>query len=111
MAVFHEGERAVQARANVTAEARGLGRGISRSIPPGAGPFLAAQRLAALAGLDAGARVWASAATGSPGFISAPDATTLRLAARLPEADPLRAGLIEGSPLGVLVLDPERRRR
>src|SRR2546430_5365883 len=52
MGAFHEGERAVQARAGVAAEARGLGRGISSGIPPGAQPFLEAQRLAVLAGID-----------------------------------------------------------
>ena len=33
------------------------------------------------------------------------------LAAGLPEADPLSEGLARGRPLGVLVIDPERRRR
>lgn len=111
MGVFHEGERSVQSRAGVAAEARGLGRGIASSIPAGAGPFLAAQRLAVLAGIDNAGRVWASLVTGKPGFITAPDEGTLRLAARLAAADPLGEGLAEGRPLGVLVLDPERRRR
>ena len=111
MGAFHEGERAVQSRAGVAAEARGLGRGIANEIPPGVGSFLAAQRLAALAGLDDAGRVWASIVTGEPGFLTAPDAGTLRLAARLAASDPLNEGLAEGRPLGVLVLDPERRRR
>ena len=73
MGVFHEGERAVQKRAGVEAESRSLGRGISRSIPDGAGPFLEAQRVAILAGVDPNERVWASLVTGNPGFITAPD--------------------------------------
>jgi uncharacterized protein len=109
--VFHEGERKVQSRAGVAGEARSLGRGISSAIPPGAGPFLATQRLAALAGIDNAGRVWASLVMGDPGFITAPDGGTLRLAARLAAADPLNEGLVEGRPLGILVLDPERRRR
>jgi len=108
---FHAGEREVQARAGVDAEARDLGRGISREIPAGAEPFLEAQRLAALAGVDGAGRVWASLVTGNPGFITAPDERTLRIATGLPAEDPLRAGLSPGQPLGVLVLDPERRRR
>jgi predicted pyridoxine 5'-phosphate oxidase superfamily flavin-nucleotide-binding protein len=80
-------------------------------IPPGAGPFLAAQRLAALAGINDAGQVWASLVTGRPGFISAPDDKTLHLAAGLAARDPLAEGLAEGRPLGVLVLDPERRRR
>src|SRR5262249_30082075 len=109
--VFHEGERSVQARAGVAAEARGLGRGISKAIPAGAEPFLEAQRLAVLAGVDRAGRVWASPVIGPPGFITARGRHTLRLAARLADPDPLRAGLAPGRPLGVLVLDPERRRR
>jgi len=111
MGAFHAGERAVQARAGVDAEARSLGRGISAGIPPGAGPFLAAQRIAILAGVDEMDRVWASLVSGNPGFITAPDARTLRLAAGLPSDDPLSAGLAKDRALGVLVFDPERRRR
>jgi predicted pyridoxine 5'-phosphate oxidase superfamily flavin-nucleotide-binding protein len=95
----------------VSAEAKGLGRGIVRAIPAGAGPFLAAQRLAALAGLDDAGRAWASVVTGAPGFITALDDHTLRLAASLAAGDPIREGLAEDRPVGVVVLDPERRRR
>jgi len=111
MGAFHEGERAVQARAGVAAEARGLGRGISSGIPPGAQPFLEAQRLAVLAGIDTAGHVWASLVTGNPGFITAPSLRRLRLAAGLSDADPLADGLSSDRPLGLLVIDPERRRR
>ena len=111
MGVFHEGERAVQARAGVEAESRSLGRGISREIPEGAEPFLEAQRIAVLAGVDPAGQVWASLVTGDPGFITTADSRTLRLAVGLPVADPLSAGLSRDQALGVLVLDPERRRR
>jgi predicted pyridoxine 5'-phosphate oxidase superfamily flavin-nucleotide-binding protein len=109
--VFHEGEQAVQARAGVEAESRRLGRGISSEIPPGAGDFLEAQRMAVLAGVDGMGHVWASLVTGNPGFITAPDSRTLRLSAGLPGVDPLSTGLAGDGSLGVLVLDPERRRR
>jgi uncharacterized protein len=109
--VFHEGERAVQARVGVEAESRRLGRGISSEIPQGAGDFLEAQRMAVLAGVDETGHVWASLVTGNPGFITAPDSRTLRLAARLPGADPLSEALSRDRTLGILVLDPERRRR
>lgn len=111
MGAFHEGERAVQSRAGVARETKDLGRGITRSLPEGAAPFLAAQRLAVLAGVDDNGRVWASLATGEPGFVSAPDAVTLRVRAQLPAGDPLREGLAAGRRVGMLVLDPERRRR
>src|SRR5262245_62024420 len=111
MSVFHEGERAVQARAGVEDESQRLGRGIHSEIPDGASDFLEAQRLAALAGVDPTGHVWASLVTGPPGFITAPDSRTLRLAAGLPSADPLSGGLASGKAVGILVLDPERRRR
>src|SRR5262249_28113119 len=111
MSVFHEGERSVQARAGVEAESRKLGRGISSEIPEGAEPFLEAQRIAVLAGLDDTGHVWALLVTGNPGFITTPTPRTLRLAARLSAADPLSDGLSRDRLLGVLVLDPERRRR
>ena len=101
----------MQRRAGVAADARSLGQGISAAIPFGVAPFLAAQRLAALAGVDDGGRVWASVVMGDPGFITVPDPGTLRLAARLAAGDPLRGALAEGAPVGVVVLDPERRRR
>ncbi len=108
---FHEGERAVQSRSGVTDEAGRLGRGITSTIPEAARPFLESQRIAVLAGVDGSGRVWASLVTGAPGLITAPSARTLRLAAGLPDADPLSEGLARGRPLGVLVIDPERRRR
>jgi hypothetical protein len=111
MSRFHAGERAVQSRSAVTDEAGRLGRGITRAIPDAAKPFLEAQRLAILSGVDRSGRVWASLVSGAPGLITAPSATTLRLAAALPDADPLSEGVARGRPLGVLVIDPERRRR
>src|SRR5439155_265917 len=68
-------------------------------------------RLAVLAGVDAAGHVWASLVTGNPGFITAPSSRTLRLAARLSDVDPLTDGLSSDRPLGLLVIDPERRRR
>src|SRR4030095_5792125 len=111
MSKFHEGERAVQSRSGVTDEAGRLGRGITSAIPDAARPFLESQRLAVLAGVDRSERVWASVVSGAPRLITAPSARTLRLAAGLPDADPLSQGLARGRPLGVLVVDPERRAR
>ena len=109
--MFHEGERAVQSRSGVTDAAGRLGRGITSAIPDAARPFLESQRLAVLAGIDPSGRVWASLLSGVPGLITAPSSRTLRLAAGLPDIDPLSEGLFRGRPLGVLVIDPERRRR
>src|SRR4029453_9465356 len=62
-------------------------------------------------GVGRSRRVWASMVSGAPGLITATSSRTLRLAAGLPDADPLSEGLSRGGPLGVLVIDPERRRR
>jgi len=111
MGVFHVGERAVQKRAGVSAEARSLGRGISSVLSAGIGPFVEAQRMAVLAAADDNGRLWASLVMGKPGFITAPDEHTLSLAAELPAADPVSACLGNGQPVGALVFDPARRRR
>ena len=111
MSKFHEGERAVQSRSGVADEAGRLGRGITSAIPDAARRFLESQRLAVLAGVDRSGRVWASMVGGAPGLITAPSSRMLRVAAGLPDADPLSEGVAPGRPLGVLVIDPERRRR
>ena len=53
----------------------------------------------------------ATVLTGMPGFLSSPDATLLRVAARPGQSDPARLGLLTGSPVGLLGLDPTTRRR
>ena len=111
MGAFHTGEREVQRRAGVTATARDLGQGIGPSIPASARAFLEGQRIAVLASVDAAGRVWASLLTGQPGFITALDSKTLRVAADAPAADPITDCLADGAPIGLLVFDPVRRRR
>jgi len=91
--------------------ARELGQGIGPIIPRGARPFLEGQRFAVLAGLDGTGRVWTSLLAGRPGFIGAPDETTLRIAAAPPAVDPITDCLADGALVGVLVFDPVRRRR
>src|SRR4029453_1324921 len=102
MSKFHEGERAVQSRSGVTDEAGRLGRGITSAIPHAARPFLETQRLADLARVHRSERVWASVVSGAPRLITAPSARTLRLAAGLPDADPLSEALARGRPPGAL---------
>src|SRR5262245_11478752 len=105
MGVFHEGEREVQRRVGVAAMARERGRRGGHLFPPGARPFLDGQRIAVLAGLDGTGRVWTSLLAGRPGFISARDETTLRIAAAPPAVDPITDCLGDGALVGVLVFD------
>jgi predicted pyridoxine 5'-phosphate oxidase superfamily flavin-nucleotide-binding protein len=108
---FHDGEREMQRRAGARDDAEAVGRGIATELPRGAFGFLARQRLAVAASLDADGRVWASLLTGPPGFVEPVDRRLLRLAARPVPGDPL-AGNLEARPeLGLLVLDPTTRQR
>lgn len=59
--------------------------------------------------LDAHGRPWASVLHGAPGFISAPDERHLRITARPAFDDPWQPAL--GTPLGLLGLEPQTRRR
>ncbi len=108
---FHAGELEMQRRAGVRDEAQAVGRIIARRIPPAAGRFLAHQRIAVAASLDAEGRVWASLLSGRPGFIAAVDQTLLRLEAQPAPDDPLLANLAARPELGLLVLDPQTRQR
>lgn len=101
----------MQRRAGVRDEAQAVGRIIAPTVPPAAQRFLARQRLAVAATLDADGRVWASLLTGRPGFVSAVDEKLLRLQAQELSGDPLGANLAARPELGLLVLDPQTRQR
>nr|WP_199188576.1 pyridoxamine 5'-phosphate oxidase family protein [Haliangium sp. UPWRP_2] len=59
---------------------------------------------------DSGAP-WATLLEGEPGFVSSPDATTLRIAARPGTQDPVGTALATGSPVGMLGIELHTRRR
>ena len=109
--MYHEGELEVQARAGVSAMAEMVGRGIRDFIPPSAMTFLPMQRLSVVGSVAGDGSVWASALVGQPGFLSAPDPHTLRIAAHVHSEDPLRQNVTSNDAVGVLVLDPATRRR
>jgi hypothetical protein len=108
---FHAGEIAVQRRAGVVDEAGQVGRIIADRIPPGLAPIVAEFRLAVAASIDAQGRVWASLLTGPAGFLQVLDETRLRLEGRFAAGDPLPANLAARPEIGLLVFDPEARRR
>jgi predicted pyridoxine 5'-phosphate oxidase superfamily flavin-nucleotide-binding protein len=110
--IFHEGERAVQARAGVGHMARRVANGIHHALPPAAAEFLLTQPFAVLGARDGAGRVWASPVWGPPGFLRAADEATLIIAAHPAPGDPLAEQLIgAGGPVGLLVIEPESRRR
>jgi uncharacterized protein len=110
---FHPGEREVQRRAGLTEEASSVGGIIARDLTPAIARFLARQRLAVAASLDAGGRVWASLLTGPAGFLAPAGPQRLRIAARPIAGDPLGENLGAGGrrELGLVVLDPRTRQR
>ncbi|HJV21136.1 MAG TPA: pyridoxamine 5'-phosphate oxidase family protein [Holophagaceae bacterium] len=112
---FHDGERAVQARAGETGTALLNGRMIEASIMPGALPFIARQPWAVLASLDAARRLWCSALVGEPGFAwSLADGSSLHFDLRQAPVhpdNPLLTSHLVGRPAGALFLEPATRRR
>lgn len=108
---YHPGERAVQARAGRVERADHSGRAIGRTIPAVAARFLAERRVLVLGAADADGRLWATQLTGGPGFLRAPDETTLTVAAGPAAEDPLAAVLAGPAEVGTIALDPAGRRR
>ena len=101
----------MQRRAGALREADAVGNGIRSTLPRGVDRFLARQRLAVAASVDARDRVWASILTGPPGFVQPVDPRLLRLTARPTPGDPLADNLTTRPELGLLVLDPTTRQR
>ncbi|MCA8253123.1 pyridoxamine 5'-phosphate oxidase family protein [Burkholderia sp. AU31624] len=109
---FHAGELAVQQRAGVTEAAGSAGRrGIRRFMPDQHRTFFAQLPFFVLGGVDAHGQPWATLRAGAPGFVTSPDARTLRIAARALPGDPLAGAWQPGAPLGGLGIEFETRRR
>jgi uncharacterized protein len=108
---FHAGERFVQRRAGVEDEAESVGRIVGDSLSPAAARFLLDQRLAVVASLDERGRPWASVLSGPAGFLRPIDERGLWIAAIPAADDPLAANLQRRPEVGLLVLDPQTRRR
>jgi predicted pyridoxine 5'-phosphate oxidase superfamily flavin-nucleotide-binding protein len=108
---FHEGERAVQERAGVSAEARQLVKMVLPFVPDGAAPFLAGLPFVVVGAPDDAGLVWASIVSGEPGFLRVPDAGTLEVAAAFAPGDPLAQAAERESPAGVLAIELATRRR
>jgi len=108
---FHDGEIAMQTRAGVRQQAARLGVAIHASIPRERRDFLAAQRFAVIGTIDARGRVWPTVVTGRPGFISAPDETTVKIGATPAAGDPLMENLAHPAHAALIVPDLAQRRR
>jgi predicted pyridoxine 5'-phosphate oxidase superfamily flavin-nucleotide-binding protein len=107
---FHAGERAVQERAGVRAEATRLeGMLAPASLSGGFSSFLAAQTVAVLVGRDDDGRLWASPLVGEAGFLKGRGGA-LEVDSSPEDGDPLR-GPAPGQAVAVIAPDLARRRR
>ncbi|GAB2743700.1 pyridoxamine 5'-phosphate oxidase family protein [Streptomyces bullii] len=113
MGVYHRGSRAVQDRVGVRAAADHVGRSIGQGIKPVAAAFLELQPLLVVGAADpATGRVWASALTGTPGFVRATGPRQMSVTGGTRPTDPLAAALTTpGTSVGTIALDPRTRRR
>ncbi len=110
---FHQGELAVQARADVSTQAQNVGRIIAPNLPHDADRFLATLPILFQGGLDTQGNVWASPLTGNPGFVQAIDAQTVQIHANPVYTDPLHLSTIPDLPgaAGFLAIDMATRQR
>jgi len=112
--LYHEGELAVQQRANETAMARMNGGAVGKTIPAGALRFIEQQPMAVIGSIDPDGRVWASVLFGQPGFVRALDDHSVEIDLSQPRSakdDPLWSNLGGNSNVGLLVIELGSRRR
>src|SRR6478672_11719618 len=106
--IFHEGERAVQARAGEATIADHNGTVLSATVIAGARAFIAKQFMVALASVDAQGQVWSSLVFGQPGFLDSGAGRTVRMHA--PQSgrdrdDPFWSNLGAHAPVGMLFIE------
>lgn len=109
---FHEGERALQARAGVAQRMAQLGPRVIRDFMPEQHREFFGQLPFVIAGtVDAQGQPWASVLARPPGFLHSPHPQQLDVDARPLPGDPLQNTLTEGAAIGLLGLEPHTRRR
>lgn len=109
---FHRGEQEVQRRVGVRDQVERAGRNMIRAhMPDQHRELFEALPLLVVGSVDAAGRVWASLLGGEPGFVRSPSPNVLRIKAEPAPGDPLREQLTLGSPLGLLGIQLETRRR
>ena len=114
MGTYHAGSLAVQELMGVRDRADHVGRSLGQDIKPVAAAFLELQPLLVVGAADPGTgRVWASALTGSPGFVRATGPRQMSVVTGAGHgSDPLATALeTPGTHMGTIALDPRTRRR
>jgi predicted pyridoxine 5'-phosphate oxidase superfamily flavin-nucleotide-binding protein len=110
MTYFHSGEVAVQERMGQAHIAERIGRMIRADIPDVAASFLAEQAMVVIGAADDEGRVWASELVGAPGFVHAVD-ESIAVDALPAVGDPLHDAFARPARIGMIALQPDRRRR
>jgi predicted pyridoxine 5'-phosphate oxidase superfamily flavin-nucleotide-binding protein len=109
--MFHAGERSAQRRAGLLPDDVRGSAAVGAAIPPVAAQFLGQQRMLVIGAADEAGAVWASLLTGPAGTVATLGARTI-VAHTLPGAgDPLAGAFDTERDIGMLALDPARRRR
>lgn len=109
---YHAGEIDVQTRLGVHERSTIMGRRMIRDhLIDQHRDFYADLTFLIVGTADDRGRLWASALSGAPGFLSTPDERTLSVAAAPVSGDPLAETLTAGADIGVLGMLPEVRRR
>lgn len=109
---FHEGEIRIQKRLGISERMEQNGRAVIRThMPDQHRTFFKQLPFVIVGSVDRHGQPWASILTGRPGFLQAPDATHLRVAAKPLYGDPLHDTLADGARLGLLGIELHTRRR
>lgn len=110
--VWHPGEQALQKSTGLSDQMiADRARVIRNFMPDQHRTFFAQLPLLVVGSVDASGAPWASLLAGEPGFVTSPDPTHLRVAARAMMGDPLAASLQIGTRLGLLGIELPTRRR
>ncbi len=111
-APFHTGELALQARVGVRERMEEIGPKVIRDQMPDQHRELFGKLPTLLLGAqDDQGQPWATMLHGPAGFVTSPDARTLRVQARPASDDPVAPWLSEGAAVGLLGLEFHTRRR
>lgn len=109
---WHEGERAVQARAGVRERMAVVGPRVIRDyMPDQHRDFFAQLPFLVVGGVDAASQPWAGVLAAPPGFAHSPEPQRLRIDALPAHEDRLAASLMPGVSIGLLGIEPHTGRR
>ena len=111
---FHSGELAVQKLSGEADIAIRNGSVINNQILGGAMPFIAQQNMLVLSSMDKDGHLWTSIIIGNPGFISAPNNSSLLLDTRdciKLKNDPLWQNIQHTQSVGLIIIELATRRR